>query len=146
MHALTTAELFRQGGKNRRERHSIDFLVDGVSLFLATDAKKLDMCGRFSSDTREWNIKSGGAFLLEEEGDEELDPGRFMFFVCPECWDLGCGAITCEIKKEAGFYIWHSFAYENGYDPERTDYESYSHLGPFRFKEKEYRKAIAGAL
>jgi hypothetical protein len=149
MDTIATAKLFRQGGSSGgstwHERHSIDFVINGQSLFSATRAKNLDMCGRFSSETLQWNEKSAQSFLLEGEADEGVAPGRFMIFVCSECGDLGCGAITCEIIRDGECFVWRSFAYENGYDPEMTDFDSYSQIGPFRFPQDEYRFIIRKA-
>ena len=149
MDTISTGTLFRKGeargGMTRAERHSVDFIVDGVSLFQTLDAGKFDMCGRFSSETADWNHESARTFLLQRASDDGLDAGRVMLFVCPECGDLACGAITCRIRKDGDTYVWESFAYENGYDPEMTDFASFSHIGPFRFEAGEYRKAIGDA-
>jgi len=146
MDTIATAHLFRQGyskgGITKQERHSVDFVINGNSLFTATHADKKDMCGRFSAETKNWNQESARAFLLEGDPDEGLDNQRFMVFVCSECGDLGCGAITCEISRDGDSVIWQHFAYENGYDPKMTDLDSYSHIGPFCFHEDEYRRVI----
>jgi hypothetical protein len=149
MDTISTGALFRQGGSNGgttwKERHSVDFIVNGVSLFRALDAGKFDMCGRFSAETRDWNHESARTFLLERASGDGLEGGRVMLFVCSECSDLACGAITCKIRRDRDTYVWESFAYENGYDPEMTDLASYSHIGPFHFHAEMYRKAISEA-
>jgi hypothetical protein len=61
-------------------------------------------------------------------------------YICPECGDIGCGAITVKISKKEGVYIWENFRYENDYDEEKTI--SYQYLGPFYFLETEYVNAI----
>ena len=146
MDTIATANLFREGGSSGgatwQERRSVDFVINGQSLFSAAGAGKLDMCGRFSAETEKWNHESARAFLLENKADEGLNAGRFMVFVCSECGDLGCGAITCEISRDGDCFVWQSFAYENGYDPDMTDFDSYAHIGPFCFREDDYRRAI----
>src|SRR2546428_699910 len=48
---LEFAALHRNGSANplKRERHSFDFVVNGISLFEATQALKYDMCGSLSN-------------------------------------------------------------------------------------------------
>ena len=149
MDTISIGNLFRKGtsenGMTRKERHSVDFVVNGISLFVGLGAGKHDMCGRFSRETPEWNHDSARTFCLEGAADVGLEHGRVMLFVCSECGDLACGAITCRIRKDGESYIWESFAYENGYDAGMTDFASYSHMGPFRFSKEQYRKVILGA-
>lgn len=134
---LSLSVLHRPGASHKHERHSVDFLVNGISLFTATKASQLDFCGRFSSDlTVEQNNEIKRIFSLD--GTPDTSTGRFMLFVCPECADLGCGAITLSIERLGGSYVWSEFAYENGYDDTATDFASYASLGPFRFNAEHY--------
>jgi hypothetical protein len=115
-------------------------LVNGESLFEQLGIAKLDMVGRFSKENPDWNSESVEVFLQKRPPD--LENGRVMLFVCPECGDIGCGAITMQINKKNNEYIWSLFAYENDYDPGMTDYESYKAVGPFRFSAEQYEQAI----
>jgi hypothetical protein len=114
MDTIIIADVHRRGGLDWRERHSVDFIVNGVSLHEMTGAKKKDMCGRFSFDLPDWNHSSSASLLLEGEPDKWLDSGQFMIFVCPECADLGCGAIICTIERTDSGFMWKNFAYDNG--------------------------------
>lgn len=142
---LTLSSLHRPGDSNKHERHSVDFLVNGVSLFEATKAAYLDFCGRFSSDlTPAQNRDNERIFLLS--GQPDTSSGRIMLFVCSECADLGCGAITMRITKDGDFFVWSEFAYENNYDEATTDFASYASIGPFRFEAKHYRSTLSKAV
>ena len=69
-----------------------------------------------------------------------------MIFVCPECGDLGCGAITCEVIREADTVVWQRFGFENDYDEKMSDFDSYSSIGLFRFDREHYRELLARAV
>jgi hypothetical protein len=51
---------------------------------------------------------------------------------CPECGDIGCGAITVTIIKSDNSYTWTEFGYENNHAPQMMDLDSYRAVGPFR--------------
>lgn len=69
-----------------------------------------------------------------------------MIYVCPECGDIGCGAITLTITKHENYFIWQDFCYENDYDQELTDFDSFAKTGPFYFKETSYRALIDSCI
>ena len=144
LNRLEIAVIRRSGGESKHERQSIDFLVDGVSLFETCKAMQLDFCGRFSSDqNHEMNERIRQAFSGECHGDTAT--GRLMLFVCPECSDLGCGAITFILSIHDEEATWSAFAYENNYDSAMTDFDSYAAIGPFTFRRQEYLAILAKA-
>ena len=67
-----------------------------------------------------------------------LETGRVMFYVCPECGDAGCGAITAQVEESADHIVWRSFGYENDYDPSALDLAEYRDYGPYLFNKAEY--------
>jgi hypothetical protein len=131
--------LTRLGDSQRKARRSVDFLVNGESLFIATEAKHSDMCGRFSSDVPAQTRVAARIFTLQDQPD--LASGRSLLFVCPECGDLGCGAIAVRVSRNEDVVIWSDFAYENGYEP-----ASPVNVGPFSFAIDRYEQIIAEAL
>ncbi|RKZ53168.1 MAG: hypothetical protein DRR00_05730 [Candidatus Parabeggiatoa sp. nov. 3] len=135
--------IHRKGEQNQTERFSVDFIINNASLIKSLKAQNKHLMGRFVMGFTAENIKSKDIFLLKDEAD--LDNGRTMLYICPECGDIGCGAITVKISKKEGFYIWENFTYENNYDDDMTDEESYQYLGPFYFIETEYVNAITQA-
>jgi hypothetical protein len=62
---------------------------------------------------------------------------RVPLFVCPECGDLACGAITARVSRTELGAQWADFAYENGFDP-----TSKLTLGPFEFEWAAYLREI----
>jgi hypothetical protein len=135
---LEIHNLIRLGDAQKQARKSIDFVVNGASLFVLTEANDRDMCGRFSSGTREQNIVAAEVFMLRKAPD--LESGRSLLFVCPECGDIGCGAIAIRISQQAGSILWFDFAYENSYEESRP-----VSVGPFRFEAEAYAQVIAEA-
>ena len=147
---LSTLELsaaFREGvryanGAYKSERHFLDFVVDGQSLWERL-GKKHDMVSVFCAEyPLHETAKAVDRFLLKEGAD--LPNGRRSLFICAECGDLGCGAITLRIEKHEQTIIWNSFGYENTYEPE-VEFEEYRGAGPFMFDAATYERTIAGA-
>ena len=134
------------------ERHSVDFVVDGLSLFAATGADAMDMCGCFSPDyatcgnelARHENERMSNIFTFE--APPEIKQDRLALFVCSHCGDLACGAITFRLSRAGDTVRWSDFAYENGYDEDETDFETYSSVGPFEFGIDEYLALIRRAV
>jgi len=125
--------------------------VNGVSLFSKTGAGERDLWGRFSPDyancgnklARDENERIAKTFSFESPADIAED--RVALFVCPQCGDLGCGAITCRLSRHGETVRWSQFAYEDGFDDDQNDFERYSAIGPFEFATDEYLAAIANA-
>jgi len=42
--------------------------------------------------------------------------GRVAVYVCAECGELNCGAVTVEVRRSEETVQWLSWGYENGYD------------------------------
>ena len=134
------------------ERHSVDFVVDGVSLFAATTRRERDLCGCFSPDyatcgnelARDENERIAKIFTFESP--PEIKQDRVALFVCPLCGDLACGAITFRLSRVGETVRWSDFAHENGYDEDETDFETYSSIGPFEFGIDDYLAVIRRAV
>jgi hypothetical protein len=102
----------RAGGPYKTERKFFDFVVDGVSLY-DTLGRSRDLISAL------WNppeVPSEGdrairRLLLADGGD--ASENRVSLFVCPECGDLGCGAITVRIERDDTGIVWRNIGYEN---------------------------------
>jgi hypothetical protein len=140
--------LIREGmqnanGTSKSERHFLDFVVDGESLWEAL-GKPHDMvsilCAEYSADHTE---KAVGRLLLNERAD--LPNDRRSFFVCSECGDLGCGAITAVVERKGETITWKTFGYENTYE-DKIMLDAYSSVGPFTFTATAYEAALVKAM
>jgi hypothetical protein len=43
--------------------------------------------------------------------------GRTAMYVCAECGDLGCGAVTAVVEVDGDKIVWREFGYQNDYEP-----------------------------
>jgi hypothetical protein len=131
--------IHRKGSDNTHESFSSNFMVGELSLLdilSKNEAGHSDFLGCFARGWDKLNKHSKNQLLLLSA--PEMESGRRLIYVCPECADVGCGAYGCEIKKENGFYVWENFAYENGYEePQIID-----GVGPYKFEILEYEKII----
>ncbi|MGP4007103.1 oxidoreductase [Streptomyces sp. 4N124] len=129
-------------GDYQVHRDFVDFIVnDRPLLFQLSD---LDAVSPLASDVPP-AIFTAQVRSLMLETDAPLPGGRYVIYGCPECEDLGCGAVTAVIEKEGDDYIWRDFAWQT---EEYADLElnGYHGIGPFRFHGAEYRTALNSLL
>jgi len=62
-------ELNAKGIVKRSERFTIDFLVNGQSLYELLSAHRLDLVGRFSQGDQAWNEESANILLTKQSAD-----------------------------------------------------------------------------
>lgn len=145
---LTLTPLIREGTQNangtfKSGRHFLDFVVDREPLWGAL-GKRHDMvsilCAEYPSDQTE---KAIGRLLLNAKAD--LPNDRRSFFVCSECGDLGCGAITAVVEREGETITWKTFGYENTYE-DKILLDAYSTVGPFAFNATAYERTLVQAM
>ncbi len=123
----------RPGGDGRTERRYLDFVVNGESLYDQLRAgDQVTPLGCWAPDSEREHIQQ----LLSASGLVAL-------YVCAECGDLGCGAITALVERTPDGIVWRDFAFEN---PRRddADVESYRAVGPLVFNKTEYRRVLNG--
>jgi len=145
---LKLTPLIREGtqyanGTSKSERHFLDFVVDGKSLWEAL-GERHDMvsilCAEYSSGE---TAKAVGRLLLN--GKADLPNARRSFFVCSECGDLGCGAITAVVERQDETITWKAFGYENAYE-DKILLDAYSTVGPFTFDATAYERTLVQAM
>ena len=119
---------------NRRGRF-LDFVVSGRSLFMEMRRRGYDLVPRLSGKLVPLDVEARDLLLLEREGDTES--GRVALYVCAGCGDYGCGVVSAMISRIDSDIQWSDFVWEQG--PEVVPIEN---LGPFRFREDDYRKTI----
>lgn len=131
------------GGASRAERHFLDFVVDGQSLWEGV-AKRRDMvsvlCAEFSASN---TAKSVNRLLLTEDANCPHD--RRSLFVCAECGDLGCGAVTLVVARQSESIVWKDFGFENNYE-EIVEVTGYERFGPFTFNAADYETTFRQGL
>lgn len=125
----------------KADRKFIDFIVSGQSLGQLFGLPNFDLIGTFgwTENKVQENLQIDEFLGLTKP---ELETGRTCFYVCPECGDIGCGAITAKIEVTEKNVIWKEFGYENNYsEPDLTDYKE---IGPFTFDKKQYSEILGG--
>jgi len=126
-------------GITKSERNYIDFIVSGKSLGEILGAENYDLIGNFGwTENVEYENEQISEFLKGKE--PSLETGRIMFYVCAECGDISCGALTGKISETEKEIIWSEFAYENNY--EEYDLTEYKNIGPFIFEKTNYRNKL----
>ncbi|MEV1080981.1 oxidoreductase [Streptomyces sp. NPDC050211] len=129
-------------GDYQVHRDFVDFIVnDRPLLFQLSD---LDAVSPLASDVPP-AIFTAQVRSLMLETDAPLPGGRYVIYGCPECEDLGCGAVTAVIEQEGDDYIWRDFAWQTE-EYADLDLNGYHGIGPFRFRGAEYRTALNSLL
>ncbi|RQH06870.1 hypothetical protein [Bradyrhizobium sp. RP6] len=143
---LELVALHRSGGGSppKQERYTFDFVVNGQSLFAVTGASNFDLSGCLSVPQREPELAvrlNDGLARLLTSAVPIGGSNRTALYVCPECGDLACGAITALVSRSDGVVRWSDFAYENGHSSEIK----LSKVGPFAFHWTSYVTEIERA-
>jgi hypothetical protein len=127
------------GGGSKAERRFFDIVVDGISLWERL-GKSHDMVSVLCIDfaTPE-TLKAVDRLLLRADAD--LPNDRRSLFVCAECGDLGCGAITLRVTTGGNTVVWGEFGYENNYE-EGAFLDDHKDVGTFEFDAKSYDAAF----
>ena len=114
----------------------LDFVVSGRSLYKEFRRRGYDVVPRLGSKLVPVDSETRDLLLLERKGD--TPSGRVALYRSPMS-GLAGGAISVRIARENTDILWSEFAWE-------TDCEDHfmaiENLGPYRFREAEYRKAI----
>ena len=142
--ALRTAVLRRtlHDGKvtRRPESHYLDFVVDGQPLVHQLPVAR----GMVTPLNRVWlpSVESAILELLGQRPTDGLGAGRVSLFVCGECGDLGCGAVTATLQVESDRITWSQFGWENNYEPAEPIENAPDFLS---FAAPHYEAILAGA-
>ncbi|WP_156722078.1 oxidoreductase [Streptomyces apocyni] len=132
-------------GDYQVHRDFLDFIVAGRPLLF--QLSDLDAVSPLASDIPP-AIFTAHVRRLLLEAEAPLTDGRYVIYGCPECEELGCGAVTAVIERTGDGrddYVWRDFAWQT---EERADLErnGYHGIGPFRFRGEEYRGELRRLL
>jgi len=130
-------------GSYRSPRHFLDVVVNGTSLWECL-GKRHDMVSVLCRDFAQPESSTAvDRLLLKSEADFPND--RRSLFVCAECGDLGCGAVTLSVRRVGGKVVWSDFGYENTYE-EQVLRDDFADVGPFEFDSSQYESALLDAV
>jgi hypothetical protein len=121
----------------------LDYVIDGESLY---EQHGVDLISPLGWGRLECDEQSARRLLLEDEPDVE---GRVAVYVCPECGDLLCGAITAVIERVGDEIIWRDLAVssvdwsgEDGVGRWHHDASGFETWSVLRFPATDYSAAI----
>jgi hypothetical protein len=129
----------RVGGGGKTQRDYLDFIIDGQPLSEKIGGDLASCLGWFVPAE---NTKAVRRLLLEEPAD--LPNNRRSLYVCPECGDLECGAVTAVIERSGDKIIWRDFGFQHESD-ELTPIRGYRDIS-FAFDGTQYNQALKGTL
>lgn len=129
-------------GVFKSERHFLDFVIDGKSLWEKVGKPHDEVSVVCFEYPVEETIRAVNRLLLTEKA---VIPGnRRSMFICAECGDLGCGAVTAFVFREGTSVVWKDFGFENNYEV-NIRLEEHEHIGPYVFDWKQYQSALSQA-
>ena len=120
-------------------RRFIDFIIDGRSLYEQVGDKISSLGWGGLTESQQ----AVDRLLCKAEPD--FPNGRTSLYVCGECGDLGCGAVSIVIERVGDKIVWRDFGYENTYEDE-VNLDDYRGLGPYIFDALEYAEILGRAL
>jgi hypothetical protein len=99
---------------NQHSRKFLDFLINGRSLLSLLNCDS-DLISPFGwSENKAYEKEILKQYRLQKPSD--LGSGRIMLYVCPECGDIGCGAVTFSIKDLGDQIQWSDFGSESDFE------------------------------
>ena len=129
----------RKVGTAQRPRRFLDFVVDGQSLY----EKFGDHISPLGWGDAEENRAAVHRFLRKSEPD--LPHGRTSIYICPQCRELDCGAVSAVIERKGQEIVWRDFGYQNTFN-EDVNFEGLREIGPFSFNATEYFQVFRTVL
>ncbi len=127
-----------RSGPLQAQRAWLDFIVDGTPL--RRRLKKTDNVTGLGWLPPAEQSTYRDRLLLDAPPDSPT--GRCSLYVCGECGDLSCGAVTVRVRRTPAGIEWADFAFEVDYLNAPMD--TMPDVGPFVFEEPHYRQLLTG--
>lgn len=90
-----------------------------------------------------WSIgMTDDVLVLLGQRPPELANGRVPIFVCGDCGDLGCGAITAAVEWTADTVVWRDFGWDVNYETDEDDDDDPEFAGPLIFDRAQYETEL----
>ena len=120
-------------------RRFLDFVIDGEP-FYPTMGDFISPLGWLSENDNQLAVNR-----LLRKAEPDAPGGRYCLYVCPECVDLGCGAVTAVIDRVGYSIVWRDFGIQNDIDDSILS-DDFKGTGPFTFNATDYFNEIIKAL
>lgn len=141
-----TTEL-RKDGLTKSPVTYWDFTVDGRRLFDVLNAQAggtLDYVGVIQDVWPVASVEGLERLLGEHSGD--FADGRISLYVCPECGDLGCGAVTARLVIAEETVTWQRIGYQTDYEPEIQPLSAGVETFDVAFERAAYEQVLRAEL
>lgn len=132
---------------SKTARHYLDFEVDGERLGPRIQQVGYDLISCLWSDSgqaTEPSIAAAERLLGLQSADAPAD--RVSVYVCGECGDLGCGALTVQLDLADDHVQWTDWGYQNNYDDEIHPLVGLPWLGDVSFPRPPYESVLHAAI
>jgi hypothetical protein len=107
-----------------------DFVVNGLALSTRA-GRKSDLVGVLGWGDAAAQDAAVARLLLEWRADTPTE--RVALYVCKECGDLGCGALSVRVERRANVVTWSDFYYEGADATFAANNRLLEDLGPYHF-------------
>jgi hypothetical protein len=126
-----------ESGSMQTPRRFLDYIVDGESLY---ERNRLDLISCLGWLVPDEDELAAQRLLLIGAPDVE---DRVSIYLCPECGDVYCGALTAIIERSGDEVVWRDIAHSRfDWLAERWEHEALPHFGELRFDAGDYLTAI----
>jgi hypothetical protein len=120
-------------------RRFLDFMV-GENPLYPTMGDRITPLGWLGSD-----LERKAVYRLLRKEPSDFPENRNSIYICPECAQLDCGAVTVVIERVGDDIVWRDFGIQN--DSHETVYRNdFDDIGPFYFNATEYFWVISSAF
>jgi hypothetical protein len=135
MDSLDFVRAERVGGRSQAARRYYDYLISGVALRSLIDPH--DHIGVFGWLERAHETRFAKQLLRRAPSD--LPSGRVPLYICPECADLGCGALSVRVIEDHDSFAWTDLGFETSFGDPPAEFLD---VRAFYFPKREYDTAI----
>jgi hypothetical protein len=129
-----------EGGASKTQRDYYDFVVDGFPLSRLVQ----DQTSCLWLPPNKWTVEAARRLLLEIPSD--FPNNRRALYICAECGDLGCGAVSVVIENDETTFTWRDFAYQNNYEDELYVLPAFDQMGVLKFNRGLYEHLLRGVI
>lgn len=100
----------RKPGIGQTKRGFLDFCIDGSSLYDGLTDRGFDDISCVG-----WGDVQGQQVAIDRllcQAPADFPGEKISLYICAECGDLACGAISLIIQEEEGFVVWKDFGFQ----------------------------------
>jgi hypothetical protein len=125
----------------KTQRRFLDSEVDGRSFYDQLRERGMDYISVLWLNSADESPSASAVAQLLGDAPGDLQDGRVAAFVCPECGDLRCGAITVRPVIGPGEVAWHDSGWQSDYDS-AVDRSQLADLPSVTFDRAEYERTL----